>query len=349
MRLGIIGAPQSGKTTIFNAAAGQQEAVGDFSQAVRRAVIKVPDDRLGALAEIFQPKKITPAEIEFVDAPGLSGSSSGGAQEFSPELRQMDAFIAVINAFTEDASPRTAIDNLVAEMIILDQALLESNIDKRERKANLTGDKSEQQELDLLRRCLQHLEAERPVIELELAPNEEKALRGYQLLSQKPLLFVLNIGENDLGRVAALSDEFGDVVVPGQRDLVAVCGKIEMELMALEDEERTAFMTDLGITAPATELVIQKSYALLGFISFLTAGDPEVRAWTIREGTRAQDAAATIHSDIARGFIRAEVVSFADQIEHRTSANLKAAGKMRLEGKEYIVADGDVILFRFNV
>ena len=350
MKLGIIGKPQSGKTTIFNAAAAARETVGDFAQAVHRSVIKVPDDRLLHLAEIVKPKKITQAEIEFLDAPGFSGEGKKATGlEIHPDLRKMDAFMLVVGAFTPDANPERDIRTVLDEMLLLDQAMIESSIEKKTRKAKLTGDKSEERELDLLRKCLESLEAERPLLEMDLPEEDARLIRGYQFLSQKPLLIVLNISEDDLSKAASIMEEHKNLVAAGKRELVVVCGKIEAELVALDDAERKAFMEELGIAQAAMTQVVQRSYALLGLISYLTAGEPEVRAWTIRKGTNAQHAAGVIHSDIERGFIRAEVTHYDDYVHYQTPAALKSAGKTRLEGKEYVVADGDVILFRFNV
>lgn len=350
MRLGIIGTPQSGKTTVFNAAAGAHESVGDFSQAVHRAVIKVPDHRLAKLAELVNPRKVTCAEIEFLDAPGFSGEGKKSSSlEIHPDIRRMDAFMLVVNAFSPNANPETEIQNLTDEMILLDQAMLESNIEKKSRRMNLTADKSELRELDVLKRCLAHVEQEKPLLELPLAEEEERLIRGFMFLSQKPLLLVVNIAEQDLSRSTEIARQFTRFVSAGKREVVVCCGKIEAELMALDGEERQQFLQELGIPHPATEIVVQRSYDLLGLISFLTAAEPEVRAWTIRKGTNAQQAAGVIHSDIERGFIRAEVIKYDDYVQYKTHAALKAAGKLRLEGKEYIVADGDVILFRFNV
>ncbi|MEW6051276.1 MAG: DUF933 domain-containing protein [Candidatus Zixiibacteriota bacterium] len=346
----MIGKPQSGKTTIFNAAAGTQETVGDFSQAVHRAVIKVPDNRVEQLAELVNPKKITHAEIEFLDAPGFSGEGEKSAGlEIHPDLRKQDAFMLVVNAFAPDANPESDIRNLIDEMILLDQAMIESNIEKKARRINLTSDKYEQRELDILKRCLVQVEQEKPLIDLDLTDEEARPIRGYMFLSQKPLLIVVNIGEDDLAKAGEISARFQKFAAPGKRDVTVVCGKIEAELVMLEPAERTQFLKELGIERPAMEQVIQKSYGMLGLISFLTAGEPEVRAWTIRSGTHAQQAAGVIHSDIERGFIRAEVIKYHDYIQYKTPAALKAAGKFHLEGKEYVVQDGDVILFRFNV
>ncbi len=350
MKLGIIGKPQCGKTTVFNAAAGQQEAVGDYSQAVHRAVIKVPDERPFRVAELVKPKKVTPAEIEFLDAPGFTGKGKESkGLEVTPELHQMDAFIMVVDAFSPEANPETDIQNLIDEMIILDQVMVETNINKRERRIKLTGDKSEIRELELLKRCLTVLEEERPLIDMELAEEDARLLRGFMFLSQKPLLIVLNIPEEALGEAEDIAQKHSHFVDVGKRELAVMCGKIEMELVSLEEEERQAFLNELGIKTPAVQQVIQKSYALLGLISFFTANENEVRAWPVSQGIIAVKAAGVVHSDMERGFIRAEVVRFDDYMEYKTSAALKAAGRMRLEGKEYVVEDGDVIQFRFNV
>jgi len=350
MKLGIIGKPQAGKTTIFNAASGQQEAVGDFSQAAHRAIIKVPDPRLAVLAEIEDPKKITPAEIEFLDAPGFTGKGKeAGAVEISQEVRLMEALILVVDAFSPDAAPERDLRNLTEEMILSDLSIVEGNLDKKGRKMKLTGDKSATHDLELLETCRAQLEGEQPLIDLDMAEEDLKALRGYSFLTLKPLLIAVNIAEDALDGAGAMREGYAGLAAPGKRDVAVVCGRIEAELAALPEIERAAFLADLGIATPAVDQVIRKSYDLLGLISFLTAAKPEVRAWTIRAGTTAQRAAGVIHSDIERGFIRAEVTRFEDYARYRTPAALKAAGKTRLEGKDYVVQDGDVILFRFNV
>jgi len=350
MKLGILGRPQSGKTTVFNAAACQSEAVGDFSKATHRSLIKIPDNRLLELAKLVNPKKITYATVEFLDTPGLSGHGKASKSlEISAELRQAEAFMLVVDAFSPDAKPEVDIRSLIDEMILLDHLLVESNLERRARKVKLTGDKSEAREIELLSECLVQLEQEKPLIDCEFNPDDEKKLKGYQFLTQKPILVVLNISECDIENAEEIVLKYSSFFREGKCELTVMCGKIEMELVSLDNDEREMFMTDLGITASATDVVIQKSYKLLGLISFLTAGEPEVRAWTIRAGTTAQMAAGVIHSDIERGFIRAEVTAYDDYITLKSQAAIKAAGKQRLEGKQYLVTDGDVILFRFNV
>jgi hypothetical protein len=350
MRLAILGKPQSGKTTVFNAAAGQQVAVGDFSKAVHRAQVKVPDDRVDKLTELVNPKKTTYAEFELLDAPGLTGKGKeSGKVEISADMKNADAFMLVVDAFSADSRPKADVQSLIDEIILVDNAHIETLIGKKARKANLTGDKSEQKVIDVLQHCLEALEAEKPIIELDLTEDDARLIRGFQFLSQKPLLIVLNVAEDTIPQAETILAEYADFVSPGRREVAVVCGSIEMELVTLDPADKAAFMADLGIKKPALDLVIQKSYALLGLISYLTQGEKEVRAWTIPRGSTAQQAGGVIHSDIERGFIRAEVVAYDDFIQYQTPAALKAAGKQRLEGKEYIVADGDVILFRFNV
>ena len=234
-------------------------------------------------------------------------------------------------------------------MILADQTIVEKNIDSKSRKMKLTGDKSLEAEIKLLKRCLVILEDEKPLFHLSFDEGEERLLRNYQFLSLKPNLIVLNISEDDLPRQQEIFEEYAHLVDPGKREVETMCGKVQMELASLDPEERQAFLEEMGVSSSAMDKIIRKSYALLGLISFLTTGKDEVRAWTIRKGTTAQKAAGAVHSDIERGFIRAEVTRYEDLLEFKTPAALKAAGKIRLEGKDYVVQDGDEILFRFNV
>lgn len=348
--MGIIGKPQSGKTTVFNAAAGRQEAVGDFSQAAHRAVIKVPDERVDRLGEIIRPGKVTHAEIEFLDSPGFTGKGSESTGfEVSADLRQSDALLLVIDAFSVDARPRGEIRNLLDEMILADQVLVEGVIDRKTKRIKLTGDKSEMRELSLLESAREHLDNQKPLIDLELGSEDDRMLRGYQLLTRKPVLIVVNIAEDKLPNAGAVHDEMRDLIAPGKSDVAVLCGSIQMELAQMDQEEQQEFLNGLDIKTSAMERVIRKSYKLLGLISFITISDKEVRARPIRKGTVAVKAAGAVHSDMERGFIRAETTRYEDYVEYRTAAALKAAGKTRLEGKDYVVQDGDVILFRFNV
>jgi len=350
MKLALVGTPQSGKTTVFNAVSGHQVAVGDYSQAVHRALIKVPDPRLDRLAELVKPRKVAYATIEFLDAPGLSGKGKEvGPLEISPELRQADAFVMVIDAFSGMTDPESSLQSLIDEMILLDQLLIESNLEKRRRTVKLTGDKAEAKTVELLERCLGMLEREKPLLDCELSDDEDKLLRGFQFLSQKPLLIVLNIPEDRLHDAAAIAEQYRRFIEPGKHELAVMCGKIEAELAGLDEPERRAFLDDLGIDLAATAKVIKRAFDLLGLITFFTVSDAEAHAWPIPRGATAHKAAGAVHSDMEKGFIRAEVVTFDDFSQLETHAAIKAAGKQRLEGKDYVVCDGDVILIRFNV
>jgi GTP-binding protein YchF len=351
MKLGIIGLPQSGKTTLFNAVSGLQEAVGDYSRAVHRAVIKVPDIRLDNLAPLVSPKKITHAEIEFLDAAGFSGKGkeTKGELEISPELRMMEALVIVIDCFNPNANPERDLQILGDEIILSDMAALENNIDKIERTIKMTGRQERAQELEVLKRCQTILQEEKPIAELGLTEDEEKAVRGYAFLSLKPQLIVFNVSENKLPDAKIIYEQYSKYIREGIRNIAVICGKIEMEISQLADDERMEFIKELNIDNPAIEKFIQQSYRLLGLISFFTIGPPEARAWTIKKGSNAPRAAGAIHTDFERGFIRAEVASYDDYMIHKTLPALKAAAKLNIEGKDYIVNDGDVILFRFNV
>jgi ribosome-binding ATPase len=352
VKIAIIGLPQSGKTTVFNSAAGKTEAVGDYSKASHRAVIRVPDDRLEKLCEGVNPRKITHAEIEYIDISAFSGKGkeAGAATIEMPEdVKYADALMVVIDCFSPDCSPRKHFNLFSEEMILSDQVIIERNLEKKVRTAQLTGDQEAGHEAEALKACLACLEDGRP---LSLGGLDDEAIRvitKYSLLSLKPLLIVLNIPESDIGVQDKWLSQFADLTIPGCRETVSLCGKIEMELAALAADDRAAFLADLGIDRPAMELLIQKSYSLVGLIVFFTVGEPEGRAWTIRKGTIARKAAGAIHSDIERGFIRAEVISYADFEKYGSQHAAKEAGKFRVEGKDYIVADGDIILFRFNI
>ncbi len=351
MKLGIIGLPQSGKTTLFNAVSGQTEAVGDYSRATHRAIIKVPDRRLEELATLVDPKKITYAEIEFLDAAGFSGKGkeAKGDLEITPELRMMDALVIVLDCFTSGSNPEKDLQAVLDEMIISDMSQLETNIDKIGRTIKLTGRQERALELEVLKKCEEALNNNRLISEIGLTEEESKLIRGYTFLSQKPHLAVFNISEDKISQTREISQKYSGLIKPDIRGIAIICGKIEMELSQLSDSERQEFMKDLGIDRPAVEKFIQQSYALLGLISFFTIGPPEARAWTIPKGSSAPKAAGAVHTDFERGFIRAEVASYEDYMVHKTLPALKAAAKLHVEGKDYIVQDGDVILFRFNI
>ncbi len=360
MKIAIIGLPNSGKTTVFNALTRQTIETAAFSSGrlePNLAAVKVPDPRLQAMAQIYKPRKVTPAEVQYVDVNGFRGGDTH-EKELSPELLgsigAADALLHVVRAFEDErvAHPLGSVDperdraQMELELIFSDLMIIERRLERLDKEIRkLSGQEKELRvaEKDLLGRIKESLEQERPIRELDLTPQEEKLLRGYALLSLKPVLIVPNIGEDKILEPCPLkTDSVRSSVVP-------LSAKIEAEMAQLNDDEAGEFMEALGIKEPARDRVIASSYTLLGLMSFLTVGEDEVRAWPIRSGTQAVDAAGVIHSDIQRGYIRAEVVSYQDLVQAGHMVAAKKLGKVRLEGKEYPVKDGDICHFLFNV
>jgi GTP-binding protein YchF len=362
MIIGIIGLPQSGKTTLFNAVCGAQQEVGGFTAAgeVHRGIVKVPDDRLDVLTEIYKPKKISYAEIEWMDVAGFTGETSDRDRidsEIPPAIREADALAHVVRAF-EDANlphPKGSVDAkrdiraLEDELIFSDLVLAEKRMEKIDRRLKVVKDDKIGKEKAVLDKCLEQLNANRPLRDLDFSDDESKAIRGFQFLSIKPMLVVLNIGENQLSKRDEVETEFAYVGEAPHCVVETVSARVQMELGELDPDDRQMFMEDLGITESAFDRLIRKSYKLLGLISFLTGGEKEVHAWTIKTGMTAQKSAGVIHEDFEKGFIKAEVIAYDKLAEVMSEAEAKKRGWMRLEGKEYIVKDGDVIFFRFNV
>jgi ribosome-binding ATPase len=350
VKVGIAGFPRSGKTTIFNALSGQHADVGGFSEPgkVHLGTIKVPDPRIDRLSEIFQPKKTTYAEMVFVDFPAATEAAGSHALDTATltQMRETDALVQVVRGFpdaiTGDAArPVRDLQNFKSELLLSDLVLIEKRLER------LKKEKGKEQERALLERCKALLDEERPLRQLELSTEEAGQIAGFGFLSRRPLMVVLNVGENEVaGDMPAAVTEF---LKADQLEGLLLSGKIEMEIAALDADDRQAFLQDLGLQATARERFIRAAYELLDQISFLTSGEDEVRAWTIKRGTTAVKAAGKIHSDIERGFIRAEVVHYDDFIQYGSDAKCREHGKLRLEGKEYLVKDGDIIHFRFNV
>ncbi|MCI8554182.1 MAG: redox-regulated ATPase YchF [Clostridiales bacterium] len=364
MKLGIVGLPNVGKSTLFNAItnAGAQSANYPFCTIDPNVgVVAVPDSRLDRLAELYRPEKVTPAAIEFVDIAGLVRGASKGeglGNKFLANIREVDAVVHVVRCFEDDdivhvdggVDPLRDIETINLELIFSDMELLERRIDKTRKL--LKGDKGLQAELDFYCRVYQTLEAGRPARSVERGPEEEALLAGAQLLTAKPVIYAANLSERDFGgdvsaqphycRVAKLAEQEGAEVLP-------ICAQMEADIADMEAEEKALFLSELGLESAGLDRLIQKSYHLLGLISYLTAGPKEVRAWTIERGTRAPQAAGKIHTDFERGFIRAEIVSYDELITCGSMTACKEKGLVRSEGKEYVVQDGDVVLFRFNV
>lgn len=361
MLIGIVGLPNSSKTTVFNALTRSHidtEAFSSGQFSVHQAVVDVPDPRIDALAAIFHPKKVTYARVEYKDIGGLAkGMSAGGLSgEILGAVSQNDALLHVVRAF-EDADvphPEGSVDPardvaiLDGEFILSDLIIVEKRLERLAESLRKMGRSAEREawlaEQAILERIKPALEDEQPIRDLGLAPDEVKRLRGFQFLSAKPLLIVLNTGDVDVPDPSAILS-----YAHAQSAVTTIRGHLEMELAQLDDADRAELMAEYGVAEAGMDRVIRLSYQLLGLQSFLTAGEPEVRAWTILAGGSALEAAGAIHSDIARGFIRAEVVAYEDLIAAGSMVEAKKVGRVRLEGRDYVVQDGDVLNIRFNV
>ena len=364
MEIDIIGLPKSGKTTLFNALThGKAEtaayATGDLEPNI--GVVKVPDPRLEVLARIFKPKKVTHAEVRYIDLAGGGYTKGAGfSSQYTSYLTRADLLLHLVRAFTDpgvphiegSVDPARDIEAIDLELAFTDLALLEKRLQRI--GDTLKGAKASERdaylkEQALLERMRAQLEEGTLIREQSFTEDEAKALANYQFLTSKPMLIVLNLGEKQLPEAAALEEEYRSRFGRPDQGVAALCAKLEMELSQLGDAEAQEFRSDMGLAEPGLDRVIGISYALLGLISFLTGGPDEVRAWTIHQGTIAQKAAGKIHSDIERGFIRAEVVHFDDLMRMGSMAEAKKHGLVRLEGKTYVVRDGDVMNVLFNV
>ncbi len=360
MQIGIVGLPFAGKTTIFSTLLKHKSGdAGYHKQEAERGIVKVPDERLERLTAMFNPKRQVNATIEYVKVPGFEGDGKepkGLPAQFIGNLKTVDAILLVVRDFDNPMSPHPFgridpakdIEFISSEFWLSDLALVESRIERMEKNAAKIKDLQNQKDLALMKRCKALLDEEKPLRELELAPEEDRALRGYQFLTLKPLLYVINIAENKIPQAAEIEKNLSRFVTP-HCALTSLSAEIEREISELSPEDATVFMADLGIKEPALHKLIRTSYELLGLISFFTAGEDECRSWTIRAGMNAQQAAGVIHSDLEKGFIRAETAHFDDLMKHGSFHACKEKGLLRLEGKEYIVKDGDILNIRFNV
>ena len=358
MEMGILGLAKAGKTTLFNILTGGEQATDKFTRSgdVHVGTARVADPRLAALRDLYSPRKYTPATVTFVDIPGIErGQGAGGESLDLARLKDASALMHVVRAFDDpelphpdgSVDPGRDVANVDLELILADHSLVERRIDRLEKAGKRGLSPDEQRELKLLAETIvPALEAEAPLRTLTLEADDERRLRGFQLLSAKPMLVVVNVGEEEVATADPAALGIG--AAPG-RDAVVISAPIEQEISRLESAEAGEFLADLGLEEPSAARVTRASFQLLGSIAFFTVGEDEVRAWTVRRGVDARRAGGAIHSDIERGFIRAEVVPCGDLLRLGSLAACRDSGVLRLEGKDYVVADGDVVHFRFNV
>ena len=359
MQIGIIGLLFSGKSTLFSTLLTHQVHTHKHKQDAERGILQVPDNRLDKLRTLFNKQKQVNATIEFVKLSELEKEGHGGSglpAQFLANIKTVDMIVHIVRFFTNDMyphpdgsiDPERDIRYINSEFILSDLAIIEGRIEKLEKLIQKTQDEKDKKELVVLKRCKAFLDEERPLRELDLTEDEEFLIRGYQFLTQKKLLYVLNIDEGQIKNTDEIINSMKKIVTPGC-DLTALSAGIEKEISQLNSEDARAFLDDLQISEPAVDKLIRLSYNLLDVHSFFTIGDDECRAWTIKTGATAYKAAGVIHTDMEKGFIRAEVVSYSDLIQFGSLQACREKGVLRLEGKEYIVKDGEILYIRFNV
>jgi len=357
MKTAIIGLPMVGKTSLFTILTGVHEAARVGSMETRVGVARVPDARLDALAKIFEPPKITHATVEYLDFPSVSKEALRDPS-YLASLRVVDALAHVLRVFQSDTVPHEKgtvdpvrdLEDVDMELVLSDLVVVEKRLERLEKDRKKQKSPEMDREFELLERCKTALENNTPLRTLELSDEDEKRIRGFQFLSQKPMLFVLNIGEEDAARMDQIEEQYRTGALANRRNtaVTAICGRIEAELAELPPADQAEYLASYGLKDSGLERLIAATYRLLGLMSFLTAGETEVRAWTVPIDSPAQKAAGAIHSDFEKKFIRAEVVNWKDLVDLNGYAGVREKGLLRLEGKEYVVRDGDVLVIRHS-
>jgi GTP-binding protein YchF len=362
MKIGIVGLPYVGKTSIFNALTQSNAETGTYTVKKQSNIsaVKVPDERLESLAKMFKPKKVTPVSIDYVDAAGVSRGDierAGLETEFIADVRQVDALAHVARVFEDESmphvdgsvDPKRDIETVDLEFTFADLQIIDKRLDRLSRELRAKKAPALEHERAMLERCKEALEGGIALREIDIAPEDTKVIRGYGFLTQKPLLLILNIGENQLDQEGEIDANFAEYRQMPQTEIITLSAKLEMEIAQLDAKDAAIFLVEMGLKESALTRVIHASYRLLGLITFFTVVSSELRAWTLTHGMTALDAAGTIHTDMARGFIRAETIHWGELVDCGSVASARNQGLLRLEGKDYMVQDGDVLTMRFNV
>ena len=362
MKIGIVGLPYVGKTSIFNALTQSSAETGTYTGKKQSNIsaVTVPDERLKSLADLLKPKQITPVRIDYVDVAGLAKGDierSDLGTEVIAALRQVDALAHVVRVFDDDSvphvdgsvDPKRDIETVDLELTFADLQIIDKRLERLNRELRTKKSPTLEKEHTVLQRCKEALESGIPLRDIDITPENAQAIRGYGFLTQKPILLVLNVGENQLDQTEQILAGFAEHEDKFQTEAITLSAKLEMEIAQLDSEDVRIFLSEMGLKESALNRVIQASYRLLGLITFFTVVSGELRAWTLRRGLAAVDAAAAIHTDMARGFIRAESIHWEKLVDCGNPINAKDLGLLRLEGKDYVVQDGDVLTIRFNV
>ncbi len=360
---GIVGLPNVGKSTLFNAITKKNILAANYPFATIEpnvGVVTVPDLRLQYLEELYAPERLIPTTFEFTDIAGLVKGAANGeglGNQFLSHIREVDAIVEVVRCFEDsniihvenDVDPIRDIEIINVELMLADLEIVENRISKIGKKAGMSKDKETIEEYNLLNKIKEQLEKNEPIRKLELTEEEKNIIKPFHLLTNKPIIYMANINENEIGKTNQYVEQVKEYAQKENTQVITVCAKIESELSELEEQDKQEFLNELGIEESGLDQLIKATYSLLGLATYFTAGSDECKAWTFKKGMKAPECAGIIHTDFERGFIKAEIMSYEDLKQYGNEKAVKEAGKMRLEGKEYIMQDGDICYFRFNV